>query len=175
LSRMGHLRVKARRSGARIVWHRGSSGNARHKTPSNGEVEGPAEASGRTQVERSSSGATYAAGSATRAHTVFQRPRSQSDHASRTPPTMVRRAGAVVDRRHLSSLAQPHRATARSVEAEREVGHNEATAAECSRRPSVATRRIPRRQLRRGNEGVSRRARSSASPSTIPGSRTRSF
>jgi hypothetical protein len=42
---------------------------------SNGEVEGP----------------HRRIGQATRAHTVFQRPRSQTDHASRTPPTIVRR------------------------------------------------------------------------------------
>jgi hypothetical protein len=40
----------------------------------NGEVEGPHRSARR----------------ATRAHTVLQRPRSQSDHASRTPPTIVR-------------------------------------------------------------------------------------
>jgi hypothetical protein len=44
----------------------------------------------------------------------------------------------VVDRRHLNSLAQPHRATARSVDAKRRVWHNEATAAECSRSRNVA-------------------------------------
>ena len=42
---------------------------------SNGEAEGPHRSAGR----------------ATRAHTVFQRPRSQTDHASRTPPAIVRR------------------------------------------------------------------------------------
>ena len=40
----------------------------------NGEAEGP-----RDHV-----------GQATRAHTVFQRPRSQRDYASRTPPALVR-------------------------------------------------------------------------------------
>jgi hypothetical protein len=44
------------------------------RVTSNGEVEGPHDHVGR----------------ATRAHTVFQRPRSQTDHASRTPPTIVR-------------------------------------------------------------------------------------
>src|SRR6266699_248601 len=43
--------------------------------PSNGEVEGPDDHAGQT----------------TRAHTVPRRPRRQTDHASRTPPTMVRR------------------------------------------------------------------------------------
>src|SRR6201993_620405 len=42
---------------------------------SNGEVEGPHDH----------------AGGATRAHTVPRRPRRQADHASRTPPTIVRR------------------------------------------------------------------------------------
>ena len=37
---------------------------------SNGEVDGPGEASGRTQVERSAAGAPEAAGRATRAHTA---------------------------------------------------------------------------------------------------------
>ena len=41
----------------------------------NGEVEGPADHAGR----------------APRAHTVFQRPRRQTHHASRPPPTIVRR------------------------------------------------------------------------------------
>ena len=65
--------------------------------PSNGEVEGPAEASGRAQVERSSSLAPGAAGQAPRAHNILQRPRRQSRSVSRTPPTIVRghhRAGA---------------------------------------------------------------------------------
>jgi hypothetical protein len=43
--------------------------------PPNGEVEAPRDHAGR----------------ATRAHTVFPRPRSQTNHASRTPPTIVRR------------------------------------------------------------------------------------
>ena len=59
-------------------------------SPSNGEVEGPDEASGRTQVERSSSVVLEAAGRAPRAHTVFRRPRRQTDHVSRTPRTIVR-------------------------------------------------------------------------------------
>ena len=42
---------------------------------SNGEAEGPHDHVGR----------------ATRAHTLFPRPRSHSDHASRTPPALVRR------------------------------------------------------------------------------------
>src|SRR5438045_6735775 len=45
--------------------------------PSNGEVEGPDDH----------------AGQAPRAHTVPTRPRRQTDHASRTPPTIVRRHG----------------------------------------------------------------------------------
>ena len=56
----------------------------------NGEVEGPAEASGRTQVERSRPGAPDAAERAPRAHNVLQRPRRHSDHASRPPRTIVR-------------------------------------------------------------------------------------
>jgi len=43
-------------------------------TMPNGEVEGPRRSASR----------------ATRAHTVFQRPRSQSAHSSRPPPTIVR-------------------------------------------------------------------------------------
>ena len=43
--------------------------------PSNGEVEGPDDH----------------VGQATRAHTVPRRPRRQTDHASRPPPTIVRR------------------------------------------------------------------------------------
>src|SRR5947207_1532657 len=43
-------------------------------SPSNGEVEGPADH----------------AGQAPRAHTVFPRPRRQTAHASRPPPTIVR-------------------------------------------------------------------------------------
>ncbi len=42
---------------------------------SNGEVEGPDDASGRTQVERSSSGAPDAAGLEPRADNLPQRPR----------------------------------------------------------------------------------------------------
>ena len=56
----------------------------------NGEVEGPDEASGRTQVERSSPGVPDAAERAPRAHNLLQRPRRQTDHASRTPRTIVR-------------------------------------------------------------------------------------
>jgi len=59
--------------------------------PSNGEVEGPAEASGRTRVERSSWVGPQAARRATRAHTVLPRPRRQTRSASRPPPTIVRR------------------------------------------------------------------------------------
>src|SRR5438270_4506345 len=54
------------------VWKYGSA-----TAPSNGEVEGP----------RGS--ARYAP----RAHTVFPRPRRQTDHVSRTPPTIVRHMG----------------------------------------------------------------------------------
>src|SRR6267154_3053363 len=46
--------------------------------PPNGEVEGPG-----THVDQ-----------APRAHTVPRRPRRQTDHASRPPPTIVRRHGA---------------------------------------------------------------------------------
>src|SRR5205807_2027833 len=84
---------------------------------SNGEVEGPG-----TQ-----------AGEATRAHNLFRRPRRPTASASRTPPTIVRGAGVAIERRHLSSLALPHRATARSSEAKRKVRHNDPTEAECSR------------------------------------------
>ena len=49
------------------------------------------------------------------------------------PPTIVRGAGVAIERRHLSSLALPHRATARSSEAKRKVRHNDATEPECSR------------------------------------------
>jgi hypothetical protein len=48
---------------------------ARLAMTTNGQVEGPHDH----------------AGQATRAHTVPKRPRSQTDHASRTPPTIVRR------------------------------------------------------------------------------------
>ena len=46
--------------------------------------------SGRTQLERSFSGGSDAAEMAPRAHNISQRPRRQSDHASRPPPTIVR-------------------------------------------------------------------------------------
>src|ERR1700756_1565014 len=46
-----------------------------HVRLSNGEVEGPG-----THADQ-----------ATRAHTVFPRPRRQTDHPSRPPPTIVRR------------------------------------------------------------------------------------
>src|SRR6266699_2468262 len=58
---------------------------------SNGEVEGPDDASGRTQVERSSPGAPDAAEQAPRAHNLLQRPRRQAAGASRHPRTIVRR------------------------------------------------------------------------------------
>src|SRR5204863_151134 len=57
---------------------------------SNGKVEGPADASGRTQVERSSSVVPDAAERAPRAHTLLQRPRRQAAGASRPPRTIVR-------------------------------------------------------------------------------------
>src|SRR6266699_3393592 len=60
---------------------------------SNGEVEGPDEASGRTQIERSAQGGSYAAGMAPRAHNFSQRQRRQAAGASRTPPTIVSRHG----------------------------------------------------------------------------------
>ncbi len=56
----------------------------------NGEVERPAEASGRPQIERSSSVASDAAALAPRAHNILPRPRRLPDHVSRTPPTIVR-------------------------------------------------------------------------------------
>ncbi len=52
--------------------------------PPNGEVEGPAEALGRTPVERSSSGAAEEAGRATRAHTA-SRARGAKQEASHGP------------------------------------------------------------------------------------------
>ena len=58
----------------------------------NGEVDGPADASGRTQVERSSPGGTDAAALAPRAHNLLQRPRRPTSGASRPPPTIVRGA-----------------------------------------------------------------------------------
>jgi hypothetical protein len=63
---------------------------------SNGEVEGPDDH----------------AGQATRAHTVFPRPRRQTDHASRTPPTIVRRRHPTVNQeaqRHEGSAKQRRR------------------------------------------------------------------
>src|SRR5881227_3662702 len=57
---------------------------------SNGEVEGPTDVAGRAQVERSSLVPARAADQAPRAHTVFRRPRRQTDHVSRTPRTIVR-------------------------------------------------------------------------------------
>src|SRR5947207_638265 len=62
----------------------------RSRRRSNGEVEGPADAAGRAQVERSSLVQARAADQAPRAHTVPRRPRRQTDHASRTPRTIVR-------------------------------------------------------------------------------------
>jgi hypothetical protein len=56
----------------------------------NGEVEGAGEAPGRAPVERSSSGDSQAAEMAPRPHNLSRVPRRQSDHASRTPPTIVR-------------------------------------------------------------------------------------
>jgi len=68
---------------------------------------------------------------------------------------MVRGTGVAAERRHhLSSLALPHRATARSSDVERKVRPIEAADAECYCSRSGATRRIPRRSLRRGNEGL---------------------
>src|SRR6266404_8069098 len=57
---------------------------------SNGEVEGPDDASGRTPVERSSPGVPDAAERAPRAHNLLQRPRRQAAGASRPPRTIVR-------------------------------------------------------------------------------------
>jgi hypothetical protein len=54
-----------------------------HSRVSNREVEGPAEASGRTRVERSSSVGPKAAVMAPRAHNISQRPGRQAAHASR--------------------------------------------------------------------------------------------
>jgi hypothetical protein len=106
---------------------------------SNGEVEGPADASGRTQVERSSSVALEAAGRAPRAHTVFQRPRRQTDHASRTPRTCVRGTATAAKQSHPGHLALPHRAHARSSDVEQSPATNEAAKAQCSRPRSGAT------------------------------------
>src|SRR5439155_27207275 len=57
---------------------------------SNGKVEGPDDASGRTPVERSSPGVPDAAERAPRAHNLLQRPRRQAAGASRPPRTIVR-------------------------------------------------------------------------------------
>src|SRR5258708_33516247 len=56
----------------------------------NGEVEGPDDASGRSEVDRSSSGGPDAAGLEPRADNLPQRPRRHY-RASRPPPTIVRR------------------------------------------------------------------------------------
>ena len=56
---------------------------------SNGEVEGPDDASGRTEVERSSPGAPDAAGLEPRADNLSQRSRRHY-RVSRPPPTIVR-------------------------------------------------------------------------------------
>jgi hypothetical protein len=68
---MAPTRKKRRRRSSSGVSPRRSS---RSDMPSNGEVEGPHDH----------------AGQATRAHNLLPRPRSQTDHASRTPPTIVR-------------------------------------------------------------------------------------
>jgi len=76
-----------RRIQGRMVWRASVKLQRKHKQPKrlryamglsmvapNGEVEGPADH----------------AGQAPRAHTVPKRPRRQTVHASRTPPTIVR-------------------------------------------------------------------------------------
>ena len=73
-----------------LMYRRASSMLTGVSMAANGEVEGPDDASGRTQVERSSSGAPDAAERTPRAHNVLQRPRRQTDHVSRPPRTMVR-------------------------------------------------------------------------------------
>src|SRR6266699_3490411 len=64
---------------------------ARSFMTSNGEVEGPHDAAGRAQVERSSPVSARAAEHAPRAHTFFRRPRRTTTGVSRPPPTIVRR------------------------------------------------------------------------------------
>jgi hypothetical protein len=75
---------------------------------SNGEVEGP----------------HGSAGQATRAHNLFPRPRRQTDHASRTPPTIVRRRSV-----HVTKVP-PHATQniATAVTATRAIGFNETAA-----------------------------------------------
>src|SRR5438094_640391 len=64
---------------------------------SNGEVEGPADASGRTPVERSSPGVPDAAERAPRARNLLQRPRRRAAGAQCLPapaaPNFQRNAG----------------------------------------------------------------------------------
>jgi len=58
----------------------------------NGGVEAPArQVLGRIRVGRNSSGDSQAAGLAPRPHNFSRVPRPQTDHASRPPPTIVRR------------------------------------------------------------------------------------
>ena len=61
-------------------------GSARSRWSPNGEVEGP-----RRSAHR-----------ATRAHTVFQRPRRETRSRSRTPPTIVRHLAAAIGCRRIS-------------------------------------------------------------------------
>src|SRR5207244_8465927 len=79
------------------------------------------------------------AGQAPRAHTVFPRPRRQTDHASRTPRTCVRGTATAAKQSHPGHLALPHRAPARSSAVERNAATNEAAKAECSHPRSGAT------------------------------------
>ena len=90
---------------------RGGLGKASEKdAASNGEVEGPDAASGRTRVERSSSGALSGRKGDAGAHSL-PRPRRQTRNASRTPPTIVRRPRSSLDwclhTRHLSGTPMP--------------------------------------------------------------------
>src|SRR5204862_6009366 len=110
-----------------------------HLRQPNGEVEGPADASGRTQVERSSPDAPDAAERAPRAHNLLQRPRRQVADASRPPRTIVRGTATTAKQRHPVHLALPHRASARSSDVERSAATHEAAEAECSRPRSGAT------------------------------------
>jgi hypothetical protein len=126
---------------------------------SNGEVEGPDDH----------------VGEAPRAHHLPRVPRRQTDHASRTPPTIVRGTATTAKQSRPGHLALPHRAPARSSDVERNAAINEAAKAQCPRPRSGATAAsaaaivtlIPQRFMRpvqlshgsygpdrRGNEGL---------------------
>src|ERR1700732_5340169 len=90
----GAALAKSNKAAAAIVaWTRGVVGSM----APNGEVEGPDDH----------------VGQAPRAHTLPKRPRRQSDHASRTPPTIVRRRRHPSARTPVTTIAttQPARAS----------------------------------------------------------------